>query len=105
MVATKDSKAAQLSDSGIDLEVVDVTGQRRARLRNYARDARVRDLIRDLVDRLGLNRSNGTGAPVVYRGRLERESRHLHDSEIVGEAIQPQDVIRLLPDIEAAAEA
>ena len=57
------------------------------------------------MDQLELSRTNPAGAPVVYHGRLQREARHLHNSEIVGEALQSGDVISLHPKINAGAGA
>ena len=103
MVKTKNSTARQLNGDGIDLEMTDLTGQRRIRIEGYDREARVRDLVRDVVDRMGLSATDSAGTPVVYRGRLKRESRHLHESEVVGEALQSDDVVMLLPNIDAGA--
>jgi hypothetical protein len=107
MVTLKESTARKLNGNGkgLDLEAIDVTGQRRKRLLGYPADATVRDLVGDLVDQMELSRSNSAGAPVVYHGRLQREARHLHSSEIVGEALQTGDVISLHPKINAGAGA
>lgn len=107
MVTLKESTARHLNGNGkvLDIEAIDVTGQRRKRMLDYPADATVRDLLGDLVDQMELNRTNPAGAPVVYHGRLQREARHLHNSEIVGEALQSGDVISLHPKINAGAGA
>ncbi|MGD8868354.1 MAG: hypothetical protein PVI01_12005 [Gemmatimonadales bacterium] len=107
MVTLKESTARHLNGNGkgLDIEAIDVTGQRRKRLLDYPTEATVRDLMGDLVDQLELNRTNPAGAPVVYHGRLQREARHLHNSEIVGEALRSGDVISLHPKINAGGGA
>jgi hypothetical protein len=44
---------------------------------------------------------NAAGRPVTYHARLDREGRHLHATETVGEALQPNDRIVLQPNIDA----
>ena len=39
-----------------------------------------------------LPKSDIGGRPLTYHARLEREGRHLHASELVGEALQEQDM-------------
>jgi hypothetical protein len=107
MVTLKESTIRHLNGNGngLDIEVTDVTGQRRKRLLGYPADATVREMLGDMVDQLELSRTNPAGAPLVYHGRLQREARHLHNSEIVGEALQTGDVISLHPKINAGAGA
>jgi len=50
-----------------------------------------------------LPRNDGAGRPLVYHARLDREGRHLHGSETVGEALKPGDKVVLTPNIEAGA--
>lgn len=107
MVTLSEPTARPLNGSGkgLDIDAIDVTGQRRKRLFDYPADATVRDLLRDLVDQMELSRTNRAGAPVVYHGRLQREARHLHNAEIVGEALQSGDVVSVHPKINAGAGA
>jgi len=51
---------------------------------------------------MGLVREDVGGRPLEWQMRLEREGRHLNDSELVVDALQPQDEIRVLPKIHAA---
>ena len=44
---------------------------------------------------------NVPGGETAWRGRLEREGRHLHASEIVGDALQDQDRVVLTPEVNA----
>jgi hypothetical protein len=48
-----------------------------------------------------LPRLGNGGRPLTYHARLEREGRHLHATEVVGEALQESDRIMLQPTIEA----
>ncbi len=45
--------------------------------------------------------NDSQGRPISYFGRLEREGRHLHRTEILGDAVQADDRITLLPNVEA----
>jgi hypothetical protein len=42
-----------------------------------------------------------SGRPLTYHARLEREGRHLHASERVGDAVQNGDKVVLQPNIDA----
>jgi len=48
-----------------------------------------------------LPRLGSGGRPLTYHARLEREGRHLHATEVVGEALQPKDRLMIQPTIEA----
>lgn len=45
--------------------------------------------------------SNPEGEATVWSGRLEREGRHIHSSEIVGDALQENDEVVIQRDIQA----
>jgi hypothetical protein len=79
----------------------DVTRQKKVRLPDVSRDSTVRELVKGLVGRLRLVDTDQDGRPLQYRARLEREGRHLHDSEIVNDALQPDDEVVLHPKINA----
>jgi hypothetical protein len=102
MVTINEKAAEKLNGNGrLDFEAADVTGQHAAHLRGYPEDATVSDLVRELVDRLGLSRNDPSGLPYTYHARHEREGRHLHASEVVGEALKTGDRITLQPNIDA----
>ena len=48
-----------------------------------------------------LNSVDRAGQPVSYDARLDREARHLHRSELVGDSLQPDDHLILHPRIMA----
>ena len=102
MVTIDKGALEKLNGNGrLDLEASDVTGQYASRLRGYPSDATVRDLVLELVDQMGLNRSDPSGVPYVYQARHERDGRHLHASEVVGEALKTGDRLTLHPNIDA----
>jgi hypothetical protein len=84
------------------LEATDTTGQRLLELADAAVDVAVGSLLEDtIVPRMQLPRFDSTGRRLTYHALLDRESRHLHASEIVGEACLPNDRLVLQPDIDA----
>jgi len=87
--------------ASVGLRAQDVTGQKKVRASDVSTDSTVRDLVKGLLDTMHLNNKDVTGRPIEYRARLEREGRHLHDSELVGDALLPDDEIVLQPKINA----
>jgi hypothetical protein len=86
------------------LEATDTTGQRLLEVADAAVDVAVGSLLEDtLVPRMQLPRFDSTGRRLTYHALLDRESRHLHASEIVGEACLPNDRLVLQPDIDAGS--
>lgn len=85
----------------LNFEAVDLTGQKRLRLRGVARDSTVGELMDGLLGRMALPRENSEGRPLAYYPLLEREARHLNDSELVGDALQDDDRVVLQPSIDA----
>jgi hypothetical protein len=63
--------------------------------------ATVSELISAAIPRMNLPSKDNTGSPVCYRARHERDGRHLHDSEIVGDALKNDDRVVFEPNIEA----
>jgi len=65
-------------------------------------DATVGELTRSLLARMELPPNDASGGPVNYQLRLDRDGRHLHAGETVGDlGLQPNDKVRLLPQITA----
>ena len=79
----------------------DVTGQKHARARNVPADGTIGDLLDGLLPRLRLHATDRDGQPVHYDARLQREQRHLHRTERVGDALQPEDHLVLHPRVMA----
>ena len=87
----------------LDIQALDVTGQNVVNIPGLEREMSIGELLEALVPRMRLPVTGNGGRPLTYHARLERESRHLHATEVVGEALQSQDRIMLQPTIEAGA--
>jgi hypothetical protein len=85
----------------IELTVTDVSEQKTKIVRDVPTHASVRELVRGLLPSLRLPENDVGGRPVTYHARLEREGRHLHDTELVGEALESGDRVVLQPDVNA----
>ena len=94
----------QRNGSGtVTVEVTDVSRQKLVRARKVSRDASVGEFVRDILPQMRLPATSGTGEPYTYHVRLEREGRHLHGSERIGDALQENDRIVLQPNVDAGA--
>jgi len=87
--------------STINLSVSDLTGQKHVRLQKVPTNTSVREFTEGLLPRMRLQQLDHNGNPVHYEVRLEREARHVHGAEIVGEALQEADHLVLHPRISA----
>jgi len=95
MIATTERK-------GISLQARDVSRQKLVSVDDVPTDATVGELVEGLLSsRMNLPRSDVEGRPLNYHARLEREGRHLHAAERVGDALQDEDEIVLQPNIQA----
>jgi hypothetical protein len=54
-----------------------------------------------MLGQMNLPQNDVSGRPLTYHARLEREGRHLHASERVGDAVQNGDKVVLQPNIDA----
>ena len=84
---------------GITLRVSDVSGQRNVVVRDIPRDASWGQTMQAVLGRMSLPRN--PEVETIWKGRLEREGRHIHASEIVGEALQNEDHVVLHPEVQA----
>ena len=85
----------------LEINVRDVTGQRPYVARGLPVDLSVGDMVRRLSEKMNLPRTDSAGLPHSYHAYLDREARHLHAGEKVGDALQDQDSLVLRPDIQA----
>ena len=85
----------------MSLRITDFTGQKRTRVSSVLPQSTMGDLVRSLLTKLGLPESSVDGKPLAYQARLQREGRHVHASELVGEALKDNDEISLTPSIDA----
>lgn len=81
--------------------VEDVTGQKAVRLRGVPSDATVNEVVKQLLSDMEMPVSDGDGRPLNYHARLEREARQLGDNERIGDVLQADNSLRLLPSIDA----
>ena len=86
-----------MKEDTITLNVEDMSGQRKFVARDVPTDASWGETMSSLISNMSLPQNTPTGQG-VWSGRLEREGRHLHGSEIVGEALQDGDQIVLQPE-------
>jgi hypothetical protein len=86
---------------GISLHVRDTSRQKFAKV-EAPFDSTIGELVQGLVNsRMRLPGLDAEGRPLNYHARLEREGRHLHATETVGDALQEDDEIVLQPHITA----
>jgi hypothetical protein len=86
----------------LSLRVSDVSRQKLVQVEDLSPDTSVGELVQGLLGGgMKLPQTDSEGRPVVYHARLDREGRHLHGSELVGEALRNEDLIILLPHITA----
>lgn len=97
---TKESQA-MIEVKEIGIQAADVTGQNVVNINRLDREMTVGELIEALLPRMKLPRLGNGGRPLTYHARLEREGRHLHSTEVVGDALLSEDRIMLQPTIEA----
>jgi hypothetical protein len=87
------------------LEVTDVSGQKRVTVDDVHSAGTVGELIDGLLPEMQLTRNDVAGRPLTYHARLEREGRHLHASERIGDALRAGDRLVLQPNIDAGGVA
>ena len=86
---------------GISLTVSDVSGQKVFRVPKAPPEATVGELVHSLLSKMNLPANDPDGQPLAYQARLEREGRHLHAAERVGDALESGDKVTLQPNIDA----
>ncbi len=84
-----------------ELEISDVSGQKVFSVANAPAANTVGELIQEMLGKMNLPRNDASGAPLSYQARLEREGRHLHASERIGDVLQNSDRLTLQPNIDA----
>lgn len=86
---------------GLAFSASDVSGQNLANVTGVPPDATVGEVLRGLLSRMNLPQADADGSPLTYHVRLEREGRHLHESECVGDALRADDRVVLQPTVTA----
>lgn len=87
----------------VPIRVSDVTGQKSVDVKDVPRDATIGELIEGLLPRMNMPRNDNGGRTLAYQARLDRDGRHLHSSEVVGDALEANDRLTLQPEINAGA--
>ncbi|MGA9567713.1 MAG: hypothetical protein WBS19_19465 [Candidatus Korobacteraceae bacterium] len=87
--------------AGLSLSVSDVTGQKIFVVANAPADGTIGGLIAEMVGKMSLPSTDSGGRPLNYHARLEREGRHLHASELIGDVLETGDHLTLQPNIDA----
>lgn len=85
----------------ISLSAEDVSGYRKVRAAGISPEMTVGELVEGLVPKMELPGKDAVGRPVSYHARSDREGRHLHASELVGDVLEPGDHLVLQPYIQA----
>lgn len=85
----------------LDLEVIDVSGQKPTKISDVAPETTIGELVQSLIGEMDLPPNDVEGRPLTYHARLDREGRHLHSTEKVGDALQRGDQLVLQPNIDA----
>lgn len=83
------------------LYATNVSGQHTVKVAGVDPALSVSELLNGLTTQMRLTTTDSEGRPLTYHARLEREGRHLHASETVGEALQTGDRLTLQPNIMA----
>jgi len=87
--------------TSVPVRVTDVSGQTAVDVLDAPADASVGELVEGVLPRLHLPRNDSDGRRLAYHARLDREGRHVHSSELVGQALLPNDRLVLAPEIHA----
>ena len=89
------------NDGGMRIETRDVTRQKAARLSGVPADSTVGELVQAALASMELPTNDANSRELTYHALLEREGRHLHNSETVADALENDDQIVLQPSIHA----
>lgn len=87
--------------STVSFTASDVTGQRSVTVRDVPAGNSIGEFVDELLPTMRLSATDRKGDPVSYDVRLERESRHLHRNERLGDVIRDDDEVTLFPRISA----
>ena len=83
------------------LHVSDMANRQTLRVPAVPRSFTIAELLQRLIAKMGLARSDADGQPLRYQALLDREGRHLHGAETVGDALREDDEIVISPSIDA----
>jgi len=90
------------TETGIALQVSDVSAQKLANVKDVPPDTTVSELVDGLLAELQLPRQDVEGRPLNYAVRRGRDGLHLTGSARVGASLVSGDAIVLQPNVDAA---
>ena len=90
------------SSTTLDFTVSDVFKQRVRTVEDVSPEYTTAELVQELIDQLNMPKNDPMGRSYSYRARLQREARHLHPNERIGDAIESGDWLVLQPNVDAA---
>jgi|GEM_PF-574021 len=83
------------------ITLTDVTGQKSHRVSKIPSEATVNEVVQRLLGPMSQPTHDSEGRPLTYGVRSERESRFLGGNEKIGDVLQPNDTLRLMPTVDA----
>jgi hypothetical protein len=86
---------------GLAISASDVSRQKVKALDHVEPQKTVGELVDEFLTQLNLPTQDPQGHPLTYHARLDRESRHVSASELVGDALETGDTLTIQPIIEA----
>lgn len=92
---------AVIEGTAMSITASDTSGQRVATVTRVPKEATVGELVDQLLAELGLPKQDSEGRPLSYQARLDREGRHLRETERIEESLRDQDHLVLNPNIDA----
>jgi hypothetical protein len=78
-----------------------ISRQKTIRAAGIPPDMTVAEFVHKLLLKMELPVTDAEGRAISYHVRSDREGRHLHASELVGDVLQTGDLIVLHPNIQA----
>lgn len=88
----------------ISVEISDLSRQKRLKKSQVDVSMSVGELIESVLGPLRLSPLDSVGRSLTYRAFRERDGRHLHAAEKIGDAIQDNDRLTLQPNIDAGSQ-
>ena len=83
------------------IKVQDSAKQKLEEVKELPVDFLVRNLVDSMVAHWNLPERDPNGRIQIWQAKLEREGRRLYDTERIGDAVQPDDMITLQPNVDA----
>jgi hypothetical protein len=85
----------------LEIEALDVTGQRAHMYRSEDPDTSIAQMVEDLVAEMDLPVHDAEGGVTAYQARRERDGRALNAAEKVRDTVVSGDRVFIEPDISA----